>query len=537
MATNYLVRVDDSLKALELNLNPKKVGWNAQEGAHMRGFWGSTVSFFLAFMGWFALSPIAVDVARSIDICENQMYPPEEYPTRKAYLKFKKVNTKEPYCRFGTVPDADNPTDCADPPEGDNTALSKYHVEVLSECICSSGTHCANIVTYSSVGSVGVTIFVRMALGTLLEYFGPVNVQVGLLCFGAGWVALSGAIWSEWSFILIRTMIGCVGATFVTNQFWCSLLFAPSVVGTANATAAGWGNLGGGVTQIFIVWCVIAPFESIGMNIDSAWRWAMMVPSVMFLICAVALKLFCWDTPTAKTYLTVKDRALWDYVEVLKDYRIVIMIFQYSACFGAELVMNAQLATHFRTYFQLQSADASMLAGCFGLMNLFARSLGGIFSDYAFAKFGFRGRIWTQFISLFLEAVLLYAFACVDNSQPWYVALIALIGFSLFVQMAEGTSYGIVPFMNPDKLAMVSALVGAGGNLGAVIALWGIYNPLGSGDELLPFKVHAGYVLFWALMNVGYYWPDKGGMFCPPLPTAAERFKDKDVNSIESSTV
>ena len=35
-----------------------------------------------------------------------------------------------------------------------------------------------------------------------------------------------------------------------------------------------------------------------------------------------------------------------------------------------------------------------------------------------------------------------------DNSQPWYVALAVLVCFSLFVQMAEGTSYGIVPFMN-----------------------------------------------------------------------------------------
>ena len=52
---------------------------------------------------------------------------------------------------------------------------------------------------------------------------------------------------------LTRFFIGCAGATFVTNQFWCSLMFAPNVVGTANATAAGRGNLGGGVTQIFMM--------------------------------------------------------------------------------------------------------------------------------------------------------------------------------------------------------------------------------------------------------------------------------------------
>merc|ERR1712154_235155 len=77
----------------------------------------------------------------------------------------------------------------------------------------------------------------------------------------------------------------------------------------------------------------------------------------------------------------------------------------------------------------------------------------------------------------------------------------------------EGTSYGIVPFMNPKQLACTSALVGAGGNLGAVIALWGFYKPLGPTDTLLPFKVHGAYVIFWALTSPAFYWKDKGGMF------------------------
>ena len=108
-----------------------------------------------------------------------------------------------------------------------------------------------------------------------------------------------------------------------------------------------------------------------------------------------------------------------------------------------------------------------------------------------------------------------------DNSQPWYVALAVLVCFSLFVQMAEGTGYGIVPFMNRPQLAVVSALVGAGGNLGAVIAGFCFYRPID--DPLLPFQVHAGYVMFWALLSPCYYWAEHGGMFHGPKEVTSEK--------------
>jgi NNP family nitrate/nitrite transporter-like MFS transporter len=110
-------------------------------------------------------------------------------------------------------------------------------------------------------------------------------------------------------------------------------------------------------------------------------------------------------------------------------------------------------------------------------------------------------------------------FAFVDNTNEWYVALIVLLGFSTFVQMTEGTSYGIVPFMIPKQLACVSALVGAGGNLGAVISIWCFYKQLGPIDTLLPFKIHAVYVIVNALLSPVFYWPDKGGMFRGPVAT------------------
>lgn len=40
--------------------------------------------------------------------------------------------------------------------------------------------------------------------------------------------------------------------------------------------------------------------------------------------------------------------------------------------------------------------------------------------------------------------------------------------FSCFVQAAEGSSYGIVPYVNPPVTGSIAGIVGAGGNTGAV---------------------------------------------------------------------
>merc|ERR550537_636634 len=339
---------------------------------------------------------------------------------------------------------------------------------------------------------------------------------------------------------ILRFLIGCAGATFVTNQFWCSLMFAPNIVGTANATAAGWGNLGGGVTQIFIVWALVKPMRSFGVDDEMSWRLAMLVPAALFFTVATIVKTLCWDQPTSVrldvgTYKPGKKASCMDYIDCLKDPRVVIMVAQYGACFGTELAMNNQLATHFRVYFQMDSGQASAFASCFGLMNLFARSLGGITSDAMFAKYGFRGRLWAHFLSLFFEGIFLFIFGCVSNDYQWYHALMALVCFSLFVQMAEGTSYGIVPFMKKEQLAMVSALVGAGGNAGAVFAGFAFYKQNWD-DTLTPFKLHAGFVISMAILSPLFYWPEHGSMFTGPAAGASADTKPTEKDAVSEST-
>ena len=106
-----------------------------------------------------------------------------------------------------------------------------------------------------------------------------------------------------------------------------------------------------------------------------------------------------------------------------------------------------------------------MIAGLFGLTNIFARTLGGIFGDKIGIRFGSKG------LALFLGAVLLaegLALLLFSQMATLFLAVGAMIVFSLFVQMAEGATYSVVPFVDRKILGSVAGIVGAGGNARAV---------------------------------------------------------------------
>lgn len=56
-------------------------------------------------------------------------------------------------------------------------------------------------------------------------------------------------------------------ACFVCCQYWCTAMFSPNVVGTANAFAGGWGNLGGGATQL-----VHISNDAVGCCVHVGWH-------------------------------------------------------------------------------------------------------------------------------------------------------------------------------------------------------------------------------------------------------------------------
>ena len=68
---------------------------------------------------------------------------------------------------------------------------------------------------------------------------------------------------------------------------------------------------------------------------------------------------------------------------------------------------------------------------------------------------------------LLFEGVALLVFSRMD---VLLLAIPAMIVFSIFVQMSEGATFSVVPFINRRALGSVAGIVGAGGNAGAVAA-------------------------------------------------------------------
>ncbi len=140
----------------------------------------------------------------------------------------------------------------------------------------------------------------------------------------------------------------------------------------------------------------------------------------------------------------------------------VITQYHTSVMFAPNVV-----ALYFADYFDLGLKTAGIVAALFGLMNIFARSLGGFMSDRFGARWGLRGRARWLFMALFAEGVFLILFSRMDLLPA---AVAVLLCFSVCVQMSSGATFSVVPFINKRALGSVAGIVGAGGNMGAVLA-------------------------------------------------------------------
>lgn len=326
-----------------------------------------------------------------------------------------------------------------------------------------------------NIAAVFVTIFVRLIIGPLCDKYGPRKAYTGLLLVGAIPVFGVASAQSYESFLFFRLLIGAIGASFVITQYHTSVMFAPNVVGTANAAAAGWGNAGGGATQTLMP-LILAAVLSFGVEQTFGWRAALLVPGVLMLVMAWVYWQFTQDCPQGN-YSDLRARGIVldggkkggmeSFKIACGNYRVWLLALTYGACFGVEIFMHNIVTSYYVDQFSLSLKEAGMAAGIFGLLALFARAVGGFASDRIARARGLDGRTMLLFVTLLGEGVCLMWFSSMNSVA---LAVVAMTVFGLFTHMACGATYALVPLIDRKALGGVAGIIGAGGNVGAVAA-------------------------------------------------------------------
>jgi MFS transporter, NNP family, nitrate/nitrite transporter len=323
----------------------------------------------------------------------------------------------------------------------------------------------------SSIVSVSGTIFMRFLLGPLIDKYGARIPFAAVLCLCAIPTASTGLVQSLLGLCILRFFIGLAGGSFVMCQSWTSRMFTREIVGTANAVAAGWGNLGGGVTQLMMGSVFFPLFKNILGTAEKSWRFICVIPAIV-TFCSGVYMYYCTDDLPKGNYSELKKHGTVVEISAAKSFRqgalnfnSWILAFHYACSFGVELTMHSAASLYFKDEFSLSTEDAAAIASIFGFFNIFSRASGGWVSDICNRRAGMRGRLVLQAGILVATAAFVLLFS---HTQELWLAIFVMVFFSITVQAACGTSFGIVPYVDPANTGSISGIVGAGGNIGAV---------------------------------------------------------------------
>mmetsp|Transcript_45638 Transcript_45638/g.73379 ORF Transcript_45638/g.73379 Transcript_45638/m.73379 type:complete len:484 (-) Transcript_45638:94-1545(-) len=322
---------------------------------------------------------------------------------------------------------------------------------------------------WANISSVLSTVFARFAVGPVMDHVGPRKSQAFILMFAAIPTCFAGLIQDVVGLCIIRGLIGVAGAAFVGCQFWCTLMFEKEIAGSVNAIAGGWGNLGGGLTQALMVGIFSMNTASPGCDQECGWRNAFFIPAFALMLASVLILFLGDDCPqghyippvvqeTTTTTTTTQHaiqsntdqkkmkRRKAHIADVAGNPQVWALVLQYACCFGMELHVNNTIALYYYDRFGLGITTAGLVASLFGLTNIFARAWGGMISDLCYKHWGMNGRKYSLVCLACSEGVLLIVFSRMPTLPS---SITMMVIFSVVVQATEGSTFGIVPYVDP----------------------------------------------------------------------------------------
>ncbi len=382
--------------------------------------------------------------------------------------------------------------------------------------------------------NVALTIPSRIIIGILVDKFGPKRTYSSLLALGSIPCFMFAFAESFEQLALARFFMGFVGAGFVIGIRMVGEWFPARQVGIAEGIYGGWGNFGSAAAAMSLptlaliyggpegwryavattgvmalVYSVIyffsvsdtpkgstyfKPKKAGAMEVTSIWdlffyilmtiplyatltllTWKLSPAGVSLLSLPAAISIYfgIWILFFYNVYkiVHVNEEHLSQPIEEIHKYKfkqVAILDLAYLITFGSELAVVSMLPMFFyETFHESQGVtmvQAGLLASGFAFMNLVARPGGGWISD----KFG-RKLSLTIFILGLVAGY--FIMSRITSDWPVLLAVAMTMVCSFFVQAGEGAVFAMVPLIKRRMTGQIAGMVGAYGNVGAVLFL------------------------------------------------------------------
>lgn len=147
-----------------------------------------------------------------------------------------------------------------------------------------------------------------------------------------------------------------------------------------------------------------------------------------------------------------------------KFKQVTILSLAYAVTFGSELAVVSMLPLYFLDTFATSAVAAGLLAACFAGMDVVSCPSGGWLSD----RFGRKKTLLVLLSGLTLGFLLM---SQINSDWSIFLAVIVMMGCSFFVGSGAGGVFAVVPLIRRRLTGQIAGVVGAYGNIGAVLFL------------------------------------------------------------------
>jgi NNP family nitrate/nitrite transporter-like MFS transporter len=292
----------------------------------------------------------------------------------------------------------------------------------------------------TAIPLLGGSLF-RPILGAIGERIGGtrtglIGLVLTIVTLAVAWLVAS----TPAHFIGVGLMLGIAGASFAVALPLASRWYPPEYQGIALGIA-GAGNSGTLLATLF------APRLAERFGWQATFGIAILPLAVVLVLFAIIAR----DSPRPTAPATLRD-----YRAVLRESDTLSLSWLYSLTFGGFVGFASFLTTFFHDSYQVSRVDAGDLTTIVVVAGSLLRPIGGWLSD----------RVGGYRILVVLLASVGACLAVVAFMPRLSVAVAVLFVAIGLLGMGNGAVFQLVPQRFPDRIGIVTGVVGAAGGLG-----------------------------------------------------------------------